>query len=360
MAISDVKNMHGGKVFQAARDLGLSLEQILDFSASINPLGMADRVWQSATDAIKTSIHYPEVDAASFVDSLTEYHELSHANFLAGCGSTELIYLVPRCFKPKKALIVTPAFSEYTRALQQVGCKIIEFPLLATDDFSFDAKAVLAAVDKKTDVVIVANPGNPTGVGIERKELQLLADGLPETTLLVVDEAFVDFCPEKSIIEEVNERKNLLVLRSLTKFYAIPGLRAGYLAGPDDKVRQLAAASEPWSLSTPAIAAARACLFEDEYRQKTLKLIPQWRQHLIDGLSVLDLHVFPSSANYLLVKLPQNGRTSGTVTRVLYQQGILVRDCSDFSSLDERYFRVAVRGAQENLRLLGGIKGVLL
>lgn len=360
MAISDVKSMHGGKVFQAARELGLSLEQILDFSASINPLGMTDRVWQAATDAIRNSVHYPEVDAISFIDALTEFHELPHANFLAGNGSTELIYLIPRCFKPKKALLVTPAFSEYGRALLQVGCAVSEFPLSVEDDFRFDARALLAAIDKKTDVVFVANPGNPSGVGIERTELQMLADGLPEKTLLVVDEAFVDFCPEKSIIEEVDERKNLIVLRSLTKFYAIPGLRAGYLAGPVDRVRQLATFSEPWSLSTPAIAAARTCLLEEEYRQRSLKLIPQWRQHLADGLSVLDLHIFPSAANYLLVQLPEGGRTSGTVARVLYQQGLLVRDCSDFSSLDERYLRIAVRGVQENLRLLSGLKGVLL
>jgi len=360
MAISDVKATHGGKAFQAARDLGLPLEQILDFSASINPLGMPDRVCQAATDAIKTSVHYPELDAASFVDGLTDYHELDHANFLAGAGSTELIYLVPRCFRPKKALVVTPAFSEYIRSLQQVGCKVDEFALQAADGFHFEAKKVLAAVDKKTDLVFVANPGNPSGIALDRKELQILADGLPESCLLVIDEAFIDFCPEKSLLEEVGERKNLLVLRSLTKFYAIPGLRAGYLAGPAEKIRQLKSFTEPWSLSTPAIAAARACLLEEDYREKTLKLIPQWRQQLIDGLNVLNLRVFPSDANYLLVQLPQEGRTAGTVANVLRQQGILIRDCSDFSTLDERYFRIAVRGAQENLRLLGGLKGVLL
>lgn len=360
MTVLDLKNRHGGRAIQAARDLGLPLEQILDFSASINPLGMADPVWQSAVDAIKISSHYPEVDTASFVDALTEYHELAHANFLAGRGSTELIHLISRCFKPKKALIVTPAFSEYARALQQVGSVIEEFPLLATEEFAFTAQAVLPAIDKKTDMVFIANPGNPTGVAIERKELQLLADGLPESTLLVVDESFIDFCPENSIIEEVAERKNLLVIRSLSSFYAIPGLRVGYLAGPDDLVRQLADLGEPWILSTPAIAAGRACLLEHAYRERTLKLIPQWRQQLVDGLTALDLQVFASSANYLLIQLSQTDRTSGTVARVLYQQGLLVRDCSDFASLDERYIRVAVRGVQDNLRLLSGLKGVLL
>ena len=271
-----------------------------------------------------------------------------------------MIYLLAHALKPKKALVLTPAFSEYRRALQQVGCVVDEFSLAADADFSFDAEAVLQAVHKKTDRVFVANPGNPTGGGIERKEIQKLVDALPDSTLLVVDEAFIDFCPEKSVIEEVAERKNLLVLRSLTKFYAIPGLRVGYLAGADEQVRQLSSLSKPWDLSTPAIAAARACLLEDEYRQRTLKLIPQWRQQLIDGFNALDLRVYPSSANYLLLRLPQSGRTAGMVARVLHQQGILIRDCSDFASLDERYLRVAVRGAQENLRLLSGIKGVLL
>ncbi len=360
MAISDVKNMHGGGVFRAARELGLPLEQILDFSASINPLGMPERVLQAATAALGTSVHYPEIDALSLVDVLSEYHGLAHANLLAGSGSTELIYLIAHCFRPKRALVVTPAFSEYARALQQVGCRVDAFPLAAGDDFRFAAEAVVAAVDGKTEMVLLANPGNPTGVGIDRGEIQKLADALPGSIQLVVDEAFVDFCPERSVIEEVDERKNLMVLRSLTKFYAIPGLRAGYLAGAEEKVRQLAGFSRPWPLATPAIAAARACLSEDDYRERTLKLIPQWRQQLRDGLDALGLHVFPSSANYLLLQLPQQGRTSGTVARVLYQQGILVRDCSDFSGLDERHLRVAVRGAQENLRLLAGLKGVLL
>lgn len=360
MAISDVKKMHGGRVFQAARELGLPLEQILDFSASINPLGMPDRVRQAAIDAIGHAVHYPEIDAASFVDDLAEFHDLPHACFMAGSGSTELIYLLAQCFRPTRAVIVTPAFSEYRRSLLQVGCAVEEFPLLVDADFALDVEAVVKAVDKKTDFVYIANPGNPSGVVMERAILQKLADAVPETTMLVVDEAFIDFCPEKSVIEEVDERKNLIVLRSLTKFYAIPGLRVGYLAGPEEKVRQLAEAGRPWALGTPAIAAARACLQEEEFRQRTLKLIPQWRQQLVDGLGALGLHVYPASANYLLMRLPSGGRTSGTVTRVLHQQGILVRDCSDFAALDERYLRVAVRGAQENLRLLGGIKGVLL
>ena len=106
MAISDVKNRHGGNVFQAARDLGLPLEQIFDFSASINPLGMPEPVRQAAAAAVAKSIHYPEVDAASLVDDLAEHHRLEHANLLAGNGSTELIYLLARCFKPARALIV--------------------------------------------------------------------------------------------------------------------------------------------------------------------------------------------------------------------------------------------------------------
>jgi len=360
MAISDVKKMHGGRVFQAARELGLSLEQILDFSASINPLGMPERVRQAAIDAIDNAVHYPEIDAASFVDALAEFHDLPHACFLAGSGSTELIYLLAQSFRPKRALIVTPAFSEYRRALLQVGCTVDEYPLAADADFAIDSEAVIRAINPKTDLVFIANPGNPSGVVMERSVLQRLADAVPETTLLVIDEAFIDFCPEKSMIEEVDDRKNLIILRSLTKFYAIPGLRVGYLAGPEEMVRQLAEAGRPWSLGTPAIAAARACLQEEEFRQRTLKLIPQWRQQLVDGLGALGLQVYPSSANYLLMRLPDDGRTSGTVTRVLHQQGILVRDCSDFAALDERYLRVAVRGAQENLRLLGGVKGVLL
>lgn len=350
---------HGGNVFQIARELGLDPMAILDFSASINPLGMPAGVRRTALAALDQAVHYPEIDAASLVAALAAHLGLPAGNLLPGSGSTELLYLFPRVFRPRRALLVTPAFSEYERSLQQAGVAIDFFPLSPDDGFRFDAGSLLRRLTPQTDLVLLTNPGNPSGAGIEPAVIEEIARAVREQAVVGVDEAFVDFAPHLSIIDRVPEHANLYVLRSLTKFYAIPGLRAGYLAGPERGIARLAAARPPWPFSTVAQAAAEACLREEAYRQQTLQLIPVLRRLLAEGLAALGLTVFPSVANYLLVRLEEAGQTAAEVAAALRGRGMLIRDCANFPPLDARFFRVAVRTAEENAKLLAALREVL-
>lgn len=352
------KPIHGGGVDQAMVELGLPRSAIFDFSASINPLGTPLKVQQALTAAIDRIGDYPEIEAASLRTELARFHTLPEDCLLPGSGSTELIYLLPRVFRPRRALLVQPCFSEYAPALQQAGCLIDTVALSPDNDFAFSVEQIWAAVQEETDLVLLANPGNPSGVGIDPQQLLALAKKLGARRLLV-DEAFIDFCPERSVLPQVPQVSNLLVLRSLTKFYAIAGLRAGYLAGPATDIEQLAAVKEPWTMSNLAIAAAKACLREEDFRQQTLQLIPQLRSELRRGLAALGIKVFAGEANYLLCRLPAATANALTLTNHLRRTGLLVRSCADFAPLDPSFFRVAVMGEKANRTLLHGLAAIL-
>ncbi len=350
---------HGGNVFQIARELGLDPSAILDFSASINPLGMPAGVRRAALEALDRAVHYPEIDAASLTEALAAHLGLPAGNLLPGSGSTELLYLFPRVLKPRRALLVTPAFSEYERSLQQAGAAIDSFPLSPDDGFRLDVASLLRRMTPQTDIVLLTNPGNPSGAGIEPAVIEEIARAVREQAVVGVDEAFVDFVPQLSVIDRVTEHANLYVLRSLTKFYAIPGLRAGYLAGPERGIARLAAARPPWPFATVAQAAAQAALDEEDYRRQTLETIPVLRRQLAEGLSAMGITVYPSVANFLLARLEGAGASARELAAELRGRGILIRDCSNFPPLDGRYFRVAVRTATENEKLLRALGDLL-
>ncbi|PLY00478.1 MAG: threonine-phosphate decarboxylase [Desulfuromonas sp.] len=355
---ADSPAKHGGNILALARTHDLPLEALHDFSASINPLGMPAGVATAMQAALDEAGHYPEQHGERLVEALAARYGLAPESLLAGHGSTELIYLLPRVLRPRSATIVTPAFGEYARALTQAGIPFTHYPLDPENGFVLDPEALVARLEPSCELVILANPGNPSGGPLDPALLADLAVRLAGRATLLVDEAFVDFCPAASLLDTRHEHDNLYLLRSLTKFYAIPGLRAGYLAGPPDGVAALRNAQEPWSLSAPALHAALACLDDTAYRRATLRTLPRLRRQLAAGLTRLGLEVFDSAANYLLCRLPIDC-SAATLATLLQLRGILVRSCEDFTPLDERYLRVAVRDSDENRLLLRSLGALL-
>ncbi len=352
---------HGGRALALAAELGCPPAAILDFSASLNPLGPPPAALAAARRALAGCSHYPEEDAATLGAALAARHGLPAECVLAGAGATEFIFLVPQVLRPRRVLLVEPAFGEYRPALAQAGAAVDSYLLDPADDFRLDPAALAAALRPDTDLVWLANPLNPAGTGLPRDTLIELLDGLPATVTLVIDEAFADFAPELSLLDLVPGSRRLVVLRSLTKFYALAGLRIGWLAASAQTAARCAARREPWRLSTPALAAGLACVDAETYRRRTLRTIPRLRAALAAGLAALGLHVYPSAANYLLCRLPAGAPPAPVLAARLRPRGILVRPCTDFAGLDERHLRLAVRTADENARLiavLGEIWGV--
>jgi threonine-phosphate decarboxylase len=344
---------HGGTVFAVARELGVAPEEILDFSASINPLGPAPGVREALAVAFDRLGHYPDDTAAELTAALAAWHGLSSAQVGVANGSTELIYLLPRLVAGSRALVVAPPFSEYARALSRAEWQVDYFTLSPTDGFALSLPALTERLAAGYDLLILANPGNPTGALVPlAKVAELLVACQRAGSFLVLDEAFMDFCEEASAKRLVAESGGALVLRSMTKFFAIPGLRLGYAIGATATIARLRELREPWSVNSLAQVAGLASLADPVYAARTREFVAAERDWLAAGLAELPgLAVFPSAANYLLAELT-DGSSADALAARLRRERLLVRACGNFPGLDSRFFRVAVRTRSENEQLL--------
>jgi len=353
-----VSHEHGGNVFAMARSLGVPPGELLDFSASINPLGMAPGVATALTANLERLLHYPDKECAELKEALAAYHGMAPAQFAVANGSTELIHLVPRAFGGSRALIVAPAFAEYASALERCGWQIDYLVLEPGSSFALSLAALEMRLAGGYDLLFLCNPANPTGGLLPKDEVaRVLELCLASGTFLVLDEAFIDFCEEESAKALIADSERALVLRSMTKFFAIPGLRLGYAIGAPATIAALAALQDPWSVNTAAQLAGIASLKDADYVERTRQYVAGERQRLAEALSQLPgLTVFPSRANYLLAKL-ENGLSAAKLRTRLLERGVLIRNCGNFVGLDGSYFRVAVRLAEENERLVEAVLG---
>ena len=348
---------HGGDVFHLARTLGVRVEDLLDFSANINPLGYPAGVPEAVQAALVDLVHYPDRRCFELRRDLARYHGLLPEEILVGNGSTELIYLVVRALQPARALIVAPAFSVYQEALEMARVPY-EFHL-TRESGRFTLEQLPEA--PAAELVFLANPASPSGALLSPERLLSWLKAWDAAGVFVaLDEAFIDFVEEASLKTSLRQFPRLILLRSFTKFFAIPGLRLGYLLAAPELIARLAAMQEPWSVSTLAQAVGRACLQDQDYMARTRSLVSEARRHLYQGLQALPgLTPFPGEANYLLAKLTLPGWTARRLREGLLSRGIIIRDASNFKGLDERYIRVAVRRLEDNDRLLAALAACL-
>lgn len=345
---------HGGNLFAIARQLGLKPHELLDFSASINPLGMPAGMRRAIVDQVDRLVHYPDAGAQPLKEALAAYHHVSPDQICPANGSTELIYLLPRLVKGERALIVAPAFSEYAHALEVAGWEVAYHILSPDDGFSLSLPSLEQRLSEGYDLLFLCNPGNPTGALCSRAEVdavQALCSCFG--TLLVLDEAFIDFCGEEiAATLSVACSGNGIVLRSMTKFYAMPGLRLGYAVTDAATCQRLEASRGPWNVNTLAQAAGLAAIADDGFRAQSVAAVAELREAMTRQLAaVTPLKPFPGKANYLLLRLPA-GYPAGELCRKMLGRGLLIRDCSTFVGLNGGFVRVAVRTPDENARLI--------
>jgi threonine-phosphate decarboxylase len=350
---------HGGNVFAVARSLGKAPEQILDFSASINPLGMVPAVPAALAESVDRLLHYPDKHAAELKDALADYHDVHPNEITVANGSTELIHLLPRVVQGKRGLIVAPAFAEYAIALKRSGWEVDYFTLQSGEGFKLSLTALREKMTKGYDLLFICNPGNPTGSLLSQGDIARVIELCQRSnTFLALDEAFIDFCETESAKHFIRRTPRSVLLRSMTKFFAIPGLRLGYAIGAPETIAAIAAVQDPWSVNTAAQVAGIASLGDQEYCRRTREYVQSERARLAGAIGSFPFfRVFPAQANYLLVQIPVP--KVGELQSRLVEKGILIRDCSNFQGLDGRFFRIAVRREEENDRLLDELRALI-
>ena len=354
---------HGGNVYKAAHQQRVPVEQIIDFSASINPLGPPSATSRAIRAAFKQIVHYPDPDCRKLRQELARRCGIDLDMILVGNGSSELIHLLPRALRIKSALIIGPTFEEYARALMEAG-SLIQY-VHAKREQRFrpplqDVLARLSAKRSKLDAVFLCNPNNPTGQVMNRRTMCELAEAVErQQGWLIVDEAFIDYCQEQSVVPLLKEHPRMVVLRSLTKFYAMPGLRIGYLLGASKVVGLVKERQPPWSVNSLAQEVSCAVLQDEIYAKKSRVFMEKERSSVVRGLrSLSGLQVYSSAANFVLIGLPA-WMSAGEVTDRLAAERLLVRDCSALPGLTTQMIRVAIRTAKENQRLLTALGAYL-
>ncbi|PAX58067.1 pyridoxal phosphate-dependent aminotransferase, partial [Brunnivagina elsteri] len=316
------KQAHGGNLVWAATLAGCSPSAILDFSASISPLGLSANVLAAIQSQFGNIQHYPDPNYGDLRNALGHYHQLSSEWIMPGNGSAELLTLAGRELAELglgATVLLTPAFGDYYRALAAYDAKVLEFSLLSFDGHLsevFDSEVFGSGVfgskvfDKGQMTInpinqglILNNPHNPTGRLFRREEVLPLLD---KFALVVVDEAFMDFLPpneEQSLLGVVQDYPNLVILRSLTKFYCLPGLRLGYAVAHPQRLQRWQKWRDPWSVNCFASAAGVAAVQDQEFQQRTWDWLPLARKQLFDGLAQIPgLKPFESAVNFLLVE----------------------------------------------------------
>ncbi|MCD8097283.1 MAG: threonine-phosphate decarboxylase CobD [Lachnospiraceae bacterium] len=345
--------LHGGNIY----DENLNREEaapLLDFSANINPLGMPDSVRRAVCASLDLAHNYPDPLCRKLRTALSEEYALPAEFFLCGNGGADLIYRLAYALRPEKALLTAPTFAEYEEALKQTDTELCFYEM--QKDFVV-REDILARMDESVDVMFLCNPNNPTGLLMDRELLTRILEKARQCgILLVLDECFLDFTgqPERSLVPYVAQSSGLLILKSFTKMYAMPGLRLGYCICSDQEIlSRMAAAGQCWGVSIPASEAGIAALKEKEYTQRVIGLVRVERAFLKSGLEKLGFEVWNGQADYLFFRAPG---VYDLYERLLPQR-ILIRRCANYRGLDGTYYRVTVKSHEENMRLLGALAG---
>lgn len=358
---------HGGNIYRFAEELKIQERKVIDFSSFVNPLGISKKVKAEIRKHLKYLHNYPDPEAKRLRKTLAQYHGIDPETMLCGNGSTELIYLIATALKPQKVLIPAPTFSEYERAvirIQDTGHRTqIKYLFLKEENgFEIKSEEFISAMkgdinsELHCDMAFLCNPNNPTGRLIRREDVRKIAEKAKELECyLIVDEAYIDFCPDDSVISDTKDYPFLIILRSMSPFYALPGLRIGYGVFPQRLMGIIKEYKEPWTVNNLAQRAAAAALKDKFYRKETLKIVSDEKRFLEKNFKKIGIEYFHSDTNFYLIRIEK----ANEISRQLGRKGMLVRECKEFRGLDNSYLRIAVKSHRENTILIRELKYVL-
>jgi threonine-phosphate decarboxylase len=338
---------------------------VLEFSGPINFLGPSPKAVEAVKQNAKLIQFYPDPNPVEFKSEIAKYvgHGVEEENIILGNGSIELIYtiteILPREFK---SLIPVPSFSEYEKAALRVGGEAVFVQL--PENFALETEKIKRAVTGDTKIMCICNPHSPSGTLYSKETVLDLLDFCHKKDIIFsVDENYIEFAEkgqDTTLAGMVKEYENLFVIRSVTKFYGMPGIRLGYGIAAGNLIDKLETVRQPWSINGLADVATLAAFKDTEFIENTKRTIAKERAQFAKNLSEIEgLHVYPSVTNFLLVKILNRKITSTMLKELLAKERILIRDCCTFVGLDDSYFRVTVRSAKDNQKLTETIKQIL-
>ena len=380
-------DFHGGNIYKVFREK--NIKEILDYSSNINPYGIPESLKKRITENLEVLERYPDPDYVELRQKLANLNKVNLSDIVLGNGATEIIFLFMKVINPKKILIVSPTFGEYERAVKateiprdivSLSCsgdnknienKEIEieyFELKESDDFKLNIGNLKNELENKYDLLIICNPNNPTGKFLKLAQTEeILKECNKYDTKLFIDEAFIEFLADgmkESIINTEENKKNLFVTRAFTKFFAIPGLRLGYGMYFDKELeKKISEKKEPWSVNNFAEMAGLTVLDDAEYIEKTLKWIAEEKIYMYEKLNKISgMKVYETEVNFITGKIDEKLFSEGLNVKILrekmLEQGILIRDASNFKFLDERFFRLAIKDRASNERVIEAMKEI--
>ena len=380
-------DFHGGNIYKVFREK--NLKEIMDYSSNINPYGIPESLKKRITENLEVLERYPDPDYVELREKLAHLNRVDMSDIVLGNGATEIIFLFMKVINPKKILIVSPTFGEYERAVKateipgdivSLSCsgdnknienKEIEieyFELKESDNFKLNIGNLKNELEKKYDLLIICNPNNPTGKFLKLAQTEeILKECNKYDTKLFIDEAFIEFLADgmkESIINTEENKKNLFVIRAFTKFFAIPGLRLGYGMYFDKELeKKISEKKEPWSVNNIAELVGLTVLDDTEYIEKTLKWITKEKIYMYEKLNKISgIKVYETEVNFITGKIDEKLFSEGLNVKILrekmLEQGILIRDASNFKFLDERFFRLAIKDRESNKRVIEVLKGI--
>ena len=381
-------DFHGGNIYKVFREK--NIKEILDYSSNINPYGIPESLKKRITENLEILERYPDPDYVELRQKLSNLNKVNLSDIILGNGATEIIFLFMKVINPKKILIVSPTFGEYERAVKateisgdtvslsssngdnkNIENKKIEieyFELKESDDFKLNIGNLKNELENKYDLLIICNPNNPTGKFLKLAQTEeILKECNKYDTKLFIDEAFIEFLEDgmkESIINTEGNKKNLFVTRAFTKFFAIPGLRLGYGMYFDKELeKKISEKKEPWSVNNFAEMAGLTVLDDAEYIEKTLKWIAEEKIYMYEKLNEISgIKVYETEVNFITGKIDEKLFSEGLNVKVLrekiLEQGILIRDASNFKFLDERFFRLAIKDRASNERIIEVMKEI--
>lgn len=357
--------VHGGDIERIAERHGVNAMELLDFSVNVNPCGAPPAVLEllADRDALARALaSYPDRDAAPLKRALSERYNVPRGAIVVANGSAALIDAALRSLAPTCCLVPVPAFSEYRRAIVASGHTWKPIALASAEDFRLDVRRTIDELLRvRPGVLILTNPHNPSGALCKREPLlEIVRAASAVQCMLLLDEAFIDYAPRESLAAEAVNFDNLIVLRSLTKFYGMPAMRVGYAVATPQIVRNVEAFLPSWPVSAIALDAAVRAISDPLFEKRSLARNAASKHDFVQSLREIGVRVVPSAANFLLLELPDSwGARELVCERLVRSWGIVVRDCGDYDGLADRNFvRVGIKTSKSNERIVQAFRSI--